>query len=68
MKITKTRRKWWVLSRAVSFEGMDQGHEGAYSQILAVCKTIKEAKKLRDQNKNFKGASIDAAPQYMHQY
>ena len=45
MKITKTQRKWWVLSTAHHNHGMDQGHEISYTSILAVCKTKKEAEK-----------------------
>ncbi|KKL47518.1 hypothetical protein LCGC14_2334760 [marine sediment metagenome] len=58
IKVTKTQRKWWVLSKAY--------HD--YAEILAVCKTKKEAKRLRYQNKSFMDASIDNAPEYMHQY
>ncbi len=63
MKVIKTRRKWWVLYTAHhSYNDM------AYSRILAICKTKKEAEKLRDQNEKFKGASINHAPEYMNEY
>ena len=68
MRVTKTQRKWWVLSKAHHSYGMDQGHEISYTDILAVCKTKKEAKKLREQNEKFRGASIDSAPEYMYGY
>lgn len=67
MKVTKTQRKWWVLSMAGYYESRDH-HLPSRSEILAVCKTKKEAERLRDQNEKFTGASIDRAPEYMHQY
>ena len=60
MKVQRGTRKWWVLSRGSLYLSR--------SQILAVCKTKKEAEKLLDQNPHFRGASIDNAPEYMNMY
>ena len=68
MKVIQTTKKWWVLSRAHHDFGMGQGHEISYSEVLAVCKTKKEAENLLDQNKKFKGASIDHVPEYHNPY
>ena len=57
-----------MLSTSHHSYGMDQGHERSYTRILAICKTKKEAEKLREQNKDFERASINRAPEYMHGY
>ncbi len=66
MKVTKTPRKWWVLSK-YGKEPRDH-HSPIRSEILAVCKTKKEAERLREQNEKFRMANIDSVPEYMHQY
>ena len=43
-------------------------HSPIRSEILAVCKTKKEAERLREQNEKFRMANIDSVPEYMHQY
>lgn len=46
-RIKKSRKKFWVLSRA-------------YSTILALCKTEGQARRLREQDEEFRGASINS--------
>ena len=63
-EIRKSRKKFWVLSKAVRTEGMDQCLESAYSRILAICKTEKQARALRDLTTEFGRASIDSVHLY----
>jgi len=63
-RIKKSRKKFWALSRATHYHGMDQGHEGAYSTILALCKTEGQARRLLEQDEEFRGASIDSVYLY----
>ena len=63
MKVTKTRRKLWVISKSNGVEPIDH-HSPLRSRILAICETKKEAEELRDRK--FVGAYIDSAPVYVN--
>lgn len=60
LKVTKTRRKFWVLSTVYN-----RGGE-IHSKILATCKTKREATKLRGQNKGFEYALINSVNLYQN--
>ncbi len=62
MRVTKTRRKWWVLTLRT------ETGEPRVDKIVAVCKTKREANTLRIQNKKFINTFIDSVPEYMHSY
>lgn len=61
-RVVKTRSKFWVLSILIN---VPVSYGGAYSKMLAICKTKKEAEKLRKQKEDFRCASIDSV--YLHQ-
>ncbi len=54
-KVVQTRSKFWVLYELTSHDAV----------IRAVCKTKREAHKLKDQNKKFERTWIDCAYLYM---